>query len=349
MGGTPPNAPPPHFNVYQTQTAQPGPAPFLNVQWRPKEPATFSGKLSEDVVQWFRIVKDYLEFMGGTPAMQVSYVVTLLTGAARDHWDNILNQQGGIRPHSVTALETLMVERFGHASRHTENLHKILTMRQGKRSVREFARDFENACGKLTSYDDSWAQQIFTWGLNRDLAVQVSMAEPQSLAEAVQKAEQVDMAVRYATMNQGQQKGSTGQGNNPSRNAGNWRRGAGGSSGRFRGGYRTGGGRFGVTRGRTSGGRIYRPQQQYQQRQQQNTVRCYNCNRFGHYSSDCPQLQRQGQRGGFRGGSQRRGGRGRNNNQRMAAFYVDTTQDTEMADATVHMQPNAAPGQNQGN
>ena len=47
-------------------------------------------------------------------------------------------------------------------------------------------------------------------GLNCDLAVQVSMAEPQSLAEADQKAEQVDMAIRYATMNQGQKQGSTG-------------------------------------------------------------------------------------------------------------------------------------------
>ena len=85
--------------------------------------------------------------------------------------------QGGIRPHSITALETLMVEWFGHASRHTENSHKILTMRQGKRSIHEFACDFENACGKLTLCDDSWAQQIFTWGLNHNLIVQVSMAE----------------------------------------------------------------------------------------------------------------------------------------------------------------------------
>lgn len=103
--------------------------------------------------------------------MQVSYVVTLLTSVAHDHWDNLVNMLGGGRPGSILELETLMVERFGHACRHTENLHKILTMRQGKCFVCEFASEFENAYKKLTSYNDNWAQKIFTWGLSRDVAV----------------------------------------------------------------------------------------------------------------------------------------------------------------------------------
>lgn len=69
MGGTPPNALPQHFMQYQTQMTEPALASFLNVQWCPKELATFSGKFHEDVVQWFRIVKDYLELMGGTPEL----------------------------------------------------------------------------------------------------------------------------------------------------------------------------------------------------------------------------------------------------------------------------------------
>lgn len=84
--------------------------------------------------------------------------MTLLTRVAKDHWDNIVNMRGGVQPGSIPELEALMIERFGHACRHTKNLHKILTMRQGKQSVCEYARNFENACGKLTSYDDSWAQ-----------------------------------------------------------------------------------------------------------------------------------------------------------------------------------------------
>ena len=79
-------------------------------------------------------------------------------------------------------------------------------MHQGKQSVREFAHAFENACGKLSSYDDNWAMQIFTLALQCDIALQVSMAEPQSLAEAIQKAETMDMTMQYAAMSQ---KGST--------------------------------------------------------------------------------------------------------------------------------------------
>ena len=162
--------------------------------------------MCEDVVQWFRIVKDYLRFMGGTEEMHVSYIVTLLTGAARDHWDAHVNSLGGVRPNTILGMEALFIDRFGHPSRHIENLYEILTMRQGKQSVHEFAHAFESACGKLSNYDDSWAMQIFTWALQHDIALQVSMAEPQSLTEAIHKAETVDMTMRSVAMSQ---KGST--------------------------------------------------------------------------------------------------------------------------------------------
>lgn len=109
--------------------------------------------------------------MGGSQSMQVSYVVALLTGVTRDHWDNVVNLRGGLRLGSILELEALMVERFRHTCRHTENLHKILIMRQGKRSVHEYTRNFENPYGKLLSYDSSWAQQIFMWGLGHDIAI----------------------------------------------------------------------------------------------------------------------------------------------------------------------------------
>ena len=47
-----------------------------------------------------------------TPDMYVSYNVNFLTAAARDHWDNQLDQAGGIRPDSVGPLEAFMIWPF---------------------------------------------------------------------------------------------------------------------------------------------------------------------------------------------------------------------------------------------
>lgn len=278
------------------------PAAFGNVQWRPKEPPIFAGRLSDDVVQWFRIVKDYLHFMGGTAEMHVSYIVTLLTGAARDYWDNYVNSVDGVRPATVRGMEALFVDRFGHASRHKENLHKMLTMRQGKQNVREFAREFENACGKLSSYDDSWAMQIFTWALQRDIALQVSMAEPVTLAEAIQKAENVDMAMRYASMTP---KGSTGQASQqqPRRP---WR-------GGYRGGYARGNGRqMQRTRGRSQG-----------RTSDTNRLTCYSCGQVGHIAPNCPRNQSQRGGGRFGRGGRRGGGRRGGHAGRLAAMHAE--------------------------
>lgn len=82
-----------------------------------------------------------------------------------------MNLRSGVQPRSVMELEAPMIDGFGYVCRHTENLQKILTIRQGKRSVCKYAHDFENAYRKLSTYDDSWAQQIFVWGLGRDLAI----------------------------------------------------------------------------------------------------------------------------------------------------------------------------------
>ena len=289
---------------------------FGSVQWKPKEPPTFAGKLSEDVIQWFRIVKDYLRFMGGTEEMQISYIITLLSGAARDHWDVQVDAMAGTRPATVQDLENMMVDRFGHSSRHKENLHKILTMRQGKQSIREFSHAFQNACGKLSTYDDNWAMQIFTWALNHDIALQVSMANPSCLAEAIQKAEDVDMARRYASMTSDRFTGSGNpQGQMQGGNQRNWR---GGQRGFFRGGRQQFRGRF--SGGRQGGRQPWQKNNSNVEDAQMRTiegnksqnVQCFNCG-GNHYAAGCP--NRRGQRGGRfgrtgpnRGASRNRGG-----------------------------------------
>ena len=91
---------------------------------------------------------------------------------SRDHWDSQVDAMAGARPASVQDLENIMVDSFGHCSQHKENFQKILTMRQGKQSIREFSYASQNACRKLSTCDDNWAMQIFTWALNQDTARQ---------------------------------------------------------------------------------------------------------------------------------------------------------------------------------
>ena len=72
-----------------------------------------------------------------------------------------------------------------------------MAMRQNRRNVRDFAADFENCVGRLTSSDEATLMQMFLWGLNRDLSEKVAVAHPKSLQSAISIAEDLEPAVRF--------------------------------------------------------------------------------------------------------------------------------------------------------
>ena len=58
------------------------PAAQVRFDIKPKDPPVFTGKSTDDVEVWVRQVDNYLQLLGGSDVMQVSYVGTLLQSTA---------------------------------------------------------------------------------------------------------------------------------------------------------------------------------------------------------------------------------------------------------------------------
>ena len=171
---------------------------FPNVSWRPKEPQVFNGKNNEDVHSWTEVVSHYFMFMQGTPQQEVAYAATFLRANAHDWFMAYLRKNQGRYPHDWAMMSAALVDRFGSRLRDRQALVELMVMRQNWHNVREFATDFENCVGKLTSSDENTLMQMFLWALDKELAKKVALAHPKSLQSAISIAEDLELAVRFA-------------------------------------------------------------------------------------------------------------------------------------------------------
>ena len=73
-----------------------------------------------------------------------------------------------------------------------------MAMRQNSHNVWDYAAEFENYIGWLSSYDEATLQQILVWGLEKDLAKKMSTTHPKTLLSAIGIAEDLELAVRFA-------------------------------------------------------------------------------------------------------------------------------------------------------
>ena len=122
----------------------------------------FTGKNTEDVHSWTEVVSHYFMFMQGNPQQEVAYAATLLRGNAHDWFMAYLRRNQGRYPRDWATMAAALVERFGSRLRDKHALATLMVMRQNRRSVREFAADFENCVGRLTSSDEDTLLQCFS-------------------------------------------------------------------------------------------------------------------------------------------------------------------------------------------
>ena len=284
---------------------------FPNVTWRPKEPQVFSGKNAEDVHSWTEVVSHYFMFMQGTPQQEVAYAATLLRANAHDWFMAYLRKNQGRYPRDWATMSAALVDRFGSRLRDRQALAELMVMRQNRRNVREFAADFENCVGKLTSSDENTLMQMFLWALDKDLAEKVALAHPKSLQSAISIAEDLELAVRFAhrpVVKGGAAASSSGTGtqaNTGGRQSTQWRGGRRGAGRWGRGGGRQGQWRGGPGTGR--GGRMMGAVNAAQAGA--GGPACFYCGDPGHFARNCPRKPNAAfQRG--RGSGQRGGGRG---------------------------------------
>ena len=82
-------------------------------------------------------------FMQGTPQQEVVYAATLLWNNEHDWFMAYILHNQGRYPRDWATLAAAPVERFGSRLRKKQALANIMVMRQNRRSVRDYAADFE--------------------------------------------------------------------------------------------------------------------------------------------------------------------------------------------------------------
>ena len=82
---------------------------------KPKDPPVLTGKSSDDVEVWVQQVDNYLQLLGGSDSMQVSYVGTLLQGIAQLWFQHECS--AGRRPDSWQELAIALCDRFSNTTK----------------------------------------------------------------------------------------------------------------------------------------------------------------------------------------------------------------------------------------
>ena len=169
---------------------------FETAQWRPKEPPMFTGAATDDVYFWTSLVKQYFVFMCGNAHQEVAFAATLLRGAAHEWYLGYEKRNGNRPPRDWPTLMQAILERFGSNIRAQEAHAKLLTVSQGKRSVRDYTSEFETLLGRLSTRDEDTWKRMYVWGLQPHLARAVALKYPTTIAQAVGHAEEIELAIK---------------------------------------------------------------------------------------------------------------------------------------------------------
>ena len=261
---------------------------FSTAQWRPKEPPMFTGAVTDDVYLWTSLVKQYFVFMNGNAHQEVAFAATLLRGAAHEWYMGYERRNGNRPPQDWPTLKQAILERFGSNIREQEAHAKLLTVSQGKRSVRDYTAEFETLLGRLSTRDEDTWKRMYVWGLQPHLARAVALKYPATIAQAAGHAEEIELTIRASQRpNLGQQGArattsySARGGSQPAprpfgQGRGQGNVGANQQRGRGFGGRRGGG----WSRDRRGG--------QQSTTQAKTGTHCFNCGQYGHYAAQCP-------------------------------------------------------------
>ena len=140
---------------------------------------------------WTSIVDRWLNASLGEPSQQLTFVVSLLRGAAYDWYRHYETHTGC--PGDWTTLRRALLERFGTTIRAEKARAGIYRLRQGNMSVLEYADTFESCLAQIDDYDEAQYLVHFIFGLRPEIMRLVYIQQPASLLAAKNMAEKLEL------------------------------------------------------------------------------------------------------------------------------------------------------------
>ena len=158
---------------------------------QPRRPPYFCGGIDDDVHVWTAIVDRWLCAIQGEPSVQLTYIVSLLRGAAYEWYLHYETRTGC--PGDWTTLRHAMLERFGMSIRVEKARAGLYQLRQDKMTVLQYAHTFESYLAQLGDYDESYYLTHFIFGLRPEIMRGVYIQQPESLPAAKNMAEKLEL------------------------------------------------------------------------------------------------------------------------------------------------------------
>ena len=157
----------------------------------PRRPPYFCGGLDDDVHVWASIVDRWLDASQGEPSQQLTFIVSLLRGAAYDWYRHYETRTGC--PGDWTTLRHAVLDRFGTTICAEKARAGIYRLRQDKMTVLEYADKFESCLAQIDDYDEAQYLVHFIFGLRPEIMRLVYVAQPATLLAAKTMAEKLEL------------------------------------------------------------------------------------------------------------------------------------------------------------
>ena len=198
----------------------------VNVALQPHRPPYFCGGLDEDIHIWTSIIDRWLDANQGEPSQQMTFVVSLLRGAAYDWYRHYETRTGC--PGDWTTMRRAMLERFGMSIRAKKALASLYQLKQDKMTVLQYAATFESFLAQLGDYDESYYLVHFIFGLRPEIMRGVYIQQPDSLLAAKNMAERLELThhltVGFPMRTKKQKAPKAQQRGTQERRSGSWRK-----------------------------------------------------------------------------------------------------------------------------
>ena len=166
----------------------------------PRRPPYFCGGQDEDVHVWTSIVDRWLRAIQGEPSGQLTFIVSLLRGAAYEWYLHYETRTGC--PGDWTTLRHAMLERFGTSIRAEKACASLYRLKQDKMTVLQYAHVFESYLAQLGDYDGSYYLAHFIFGLRPEISRLVYLQQPTSILAAKEMAESLELTHQATAIQQ---------------------------------------------------------------------------------------------------------------------------------------------------
>ena len=170
------------------------------VALQPRRPPYFSGGIDDDIHIWTSIVDRWLDTIRGEPSAQLTFIVSLLRGAAYEWYLQYETRTGC--PGNWTTLRQAMLKRFGSSIRVEKARAGIYQLRQDKMTVLQYADAFESFLAQIEDFDESQYLIQFIFGLRPEISRLVYLQQPASLLAAKEMAERLELTHQATEMHQ---------------------------------------------------------------------------------------------------------------------------------------------------